>query len=162
MALINNSDLTKELIEGAKINISDEAVPSQIAEKVVPVMEVNPKLLRTTNILSSYHATDSTSGTVYTTPANKDFYLTNVVLSLAKDVNATSVMSNVNVYVNEQIVNILAIMGTSVTAQYETTTLNLKLPLLIDRNTAINITNSTAIASISARATIFGYTVEKD
>jgi hypothetical protein len=77
MVTINNSDLTKELVEGGKIAIAKEQVPTQLADKVVPVMEVNPKLFRRINISASITA----DGTVYTTPSNKEFYLTNISLS---------------------------------------------------------------------------------
>ncbi len=44
-AIIYNSDVTKELRDGGKISLRD-AIPNQLAEKVVPVMEVNPKFYK--------------------------------------------------------------------------------------------------------------------
>jgi hypothetical protein len=46
MAQIFNSELKKQLIDGAKLQTSKDVIPSQLADKVVPVMEVNPKLLK--------------------------------------------------------------------------------------------------------------------
>lgn len=73
MSQINNSDLTKELIQGAKINTSFDSVPNQIAEKVVPVMECNPKLLRRSKTV---FRSNTASGTVLTTSSVKDTFIT--------------------------------------------------------------------------------------
>jgi hypothetical protein len=43
-AKIYNSNLTKAIVDGAKLQISEGGIPSEIAEKVVPTMEVNPNL----------------------------------------------------------------------------------------------------------------------
>ncbi len=52
MAIINNADLTKELIAGAKIQLSYDDVPGRLATAVVPTMEVNPKLLQETTVVA--------------------------------------------------------------------------------------------------------------
>lgn len=68
MAKITNSDLTHELVDGAKIQTAFDRVPNELAEKVVPVMEVNPKLLKNCTILIN------SSANTYTVPAGKILY----------------------------------------------------------------------------------------
>jgi hypothetical protein len=45
MVQINSSELLSEIRSGAKIEQLSEAIPNTLANQVVPVMEVNPKLL---------------------------------------------------------------------------------------------------------------------
>lgn len=86
MATIYNTELFRELKEGAKLQQLNDVVPSQLADKVVPVMEVNPKLIRRTNILVNANKLTTGSATVYTTPTDKEFVLLGVQSSIIKDV----------------------------------------------------------------------------
>jgi hypothetical protein len=159
MAQIYNSDLTKELIEGAKIQTAFDVVPNQIAEKVVPTMEVNPKILQKLNYAHSNTATNATSVTIYTTPTDQDFYLSAVTLSLIKDVTSTSVKSAVTATINGVAQDLLSIPGITLTAQTAQISLSLPRDLKIDRGTNIVVTNSTNVANILATGVIFGYLV---
>ena len=88
MATIYNSDLTKELQQGGKTQIRDR-IPSELAEKVVPVMEVNPKLLRRCKVVKFLTGLNNSGGTIYTPNANKKLYIVSAYLSWQKDVAAT-------------------------------------------------------------------------
>jgi len=160
MATINNSDLKKNLIEGAKINIVTEAVPSELGKTVVPVMETNPKLLRICDIIKYGVCSDSTVSAIYTTPADRDFYLTACSLSLIKDATAVSNISNLQVYIGGIAINVLAIAGITLTAQNGSMSLSFPTPIKIDRDTAIAIRNSNATSTVNSVGTIIGYIVE--
>jgi len=69
----NNSTTTKELIEAGKLQVV-QGVPQTIANYIQPVIEVNPKLLRTITIVRKINCSNSTQNTIYTTPATQDFY----------------------------------------------------------------------------------------
>lgn len=58
MAEIHNSDLSKEIIDKAKLQLSFDKLPTQLAEKVVPTLEVNPDISRRRKIIriNSYDA----------------------------------------------------------------------------------------------------------
>jgi len=159
---IYNSTLTKELIEGARIQSSTDAVPGELAEKVIPVMEVNPKMLRVCNIVKSTSATNATTATVYTTPTDKDFFLCSVELAVIKDVTSTSTVSGINVTTPEAGVatNILSISGITLTPQSDTTSLAFNTPILLKRGTGVQLTNATNVGNIRSDACITGYTVD--
>lgn len=73
MAQIYNSQLTKELIEAVKIQTSHDKVPNEIADKVIPTVETNPRLLH--NSEQIYFST-SDSQNLLIVPTGKKFYIT--------------------------------------------------------------------------------------
>jgi len=148
MANIYNSELTKQLIDGAKLQTGRDTIPNQIAEKVVPVMEVNPKLLRRTTIVR----TVATAGTIYTTPTNQDFYLTGVQYSLTKDATCdlATGRSTINAVIGGLATEIIGHVTITLTAYNQTITKVFDHPLKIDRGT--NITCSiTTTAGVCVR-----------
>jgi hypothetical protein len=159
---IYNSELTKEIIDGARLQTGTSVIPSELGQTVVPVMEVNPRLLRFANILKSATGNNSTSSTIYTTPVDKDFYLTGASLSVIKDVTATSVQTAINVvpigFTTGS--NICVLAGITLTPQTLAVSQNFNPPLKIARNTVIATTNSANTANIRAEASIVGYTVD--
>jgi len=157
MANINNSQLSKELIDGAKIQTSFDKIPTQLADKVVPVMEVNPKLLKITGVVKNASISNATGGTIYTLPTDKDFYLTDCALSVIKDATSTSVGSDLTAVMDGQTIYLLSVPGITLTAQNQTVTLSLKNPLKLDRGSLIRATASTNVANIKYSGTIYGY-----
>lgn len=157
MATIYNSELSKELLEGAKIQVHRDSVPTQLAEKVVPVMEVNPKLLRRVNVLKRNSAVNSTSATILAVAADRDFYLTSAFLSVIKDATSTSVSSNITATIDGVSSNLLSIAELTLTAQSSQSNMAYTPPIKIDSGTNISVTNSTNVANITAIAGITGY-----
>lgn len=160
MVTIYNSELKKELQEGAKTQSFKEIVPSQLADKVVPVMEVNPKLLRRINLVKTAECNNATTATVYTTPSDKDFYLCGGNLSLIKDVTATSVRSGIN-FTSEGVgCVLLRIVGITLTVEQDTVSISLPYPVKVDRGTNITVTNSTNVGNVFSQGTIYGYIID--
>lgn len=161
MVTIYNSDLTKELVDGAKIQVSREYPPSQIAEKVVPVMEVNPKMLRRCNVCLQNVANNSTSATIYTTPQDKDFFLVGCSITFIKDATSTSTYSAIEMTVEGQAQgNVFNIAQLTLTPQSGSESWTFPAPIKIARGTTIKIVNSTNVANIRSYGQIYGYTVE--
>jgi hypothetical protein len=159
MANINNTQLSKELIDGAKIQVSHDKIPTQLADKVVPVMEVNPKSFRRINVVKQTQNTGTTA-TIYTTPTDKDFYLVGYNLSLIKDVTATSVLTRLRAVIDGATVDIAQIMGITLTPQERTISNSFSVPIKLDRNTTLTVANSTNVANTNTGCSIIGYTVE--
>jgi hypothetical protein len=157
MAQIHNSDLSKELIKGGRLQVSRDIVPNQLAEKVVPVMEVNPRLLKTSQIVRGNTATNATSATIYTTPTDRDFYLTGASIAVIKDVTSTSTESSIKVTIDGSTQRLLSISGITLTAQSSANSINFQNPIKIDRNTTIIVTNTANTANINAWGNIVGY-----
>lgn len=160
MATINNSELTKEIIDGAKLSISSEAVPSQLAEKVVPVMEVNPRLLQIIDVVKYGVCTNQTGVNIYVTPTQRDFFLVGYTLSVVKDANATSTAFGLTGVVNSETVNICDFPAITLTAGSMSTNHTFAHPIKLDKGSQINLTSSTAVAQFVLRANFYGYTIE--
>ena len=159
MATITNSEVIQEIRDSAKIQAGMESIPNQLENKVIPVMEVNPKLLRRINIVKTATANAATSATIYTTPTDQDFYLVSLTLSMIKDSSATSVESSITAIIDGATIKVASIVGITLTAQNDSISLTFPFPMKIDKNTSIYVTNSTNTAVIKSLACIHGYLV---
>lgn len=160
MATIYNSDLTKELTQAAGLQQARDIIPNQLAEKVVPVMEVNPNILRKNNFVFSASSINATSTTLTTVPSDKEFWITNIVLSMIKDVTATSVYSRIlGTPHSGPTQALLEIIGLTLTVQSGQQVINLNAPIRMKAGTTITIVNSTNVGNVSATGIIYGYYV---
>ena len=91
MAQINASGVMQKLIDELQLYPAQDFIPNQLADKIVPVFQVNSEAitLETPPATVVKTVTDVAQNTginntlIYTTPATGDFYLTNVALSLS-------------------------------------------------------------------------------
>lgn len=156
MALINNSDLKKEVIDGAKINIVVDDVPSELGKTVVPVLVANPKPTVQTAIGT---ASDSTGTTFMTTDAIKRTFLVGYSIGIAKDIVSDSLYSSIiSTPVGKPSGN------SYVRVRYEPITVgNINLaytfpaPIELEKGASVRVENSTATGSIDTSCIIFYY-----
>ena len=163
MVTIHNSDLFKELRDGTKSQqLRDGVLPTQLAEKVVPVMEVNPKMFRRINIVKGATANTVAAITAYTTPTDRDFYLTGFSCSVSKDVlcDSSTASSSISCVVDKATVLLGYVACTTLTAQTIVIDKNYTIPIKIDRGTAISLGALGALTagSITRGLAITGYT----
>jgi len=157
MSQINSTELLKGMRDNAKVQ-NLESVPSQLADKVVPVMETNPILLRKCNI--SKGLVSSASGTIYTTPTDRDFYIVASCLSVVRDASATSVSTRILATIDGLASPILGICGVTLTAGSSEQSISFPTPIKVDRGTNITVSFNTATAVITAYSQITGYLVD--
>ena len=148
------------LIAALNGQYSYDKMPYKVSDEIVPTISINPLLTNSINLALSNSCTNSTTTSMITTPKDKDFYVTSVALSVIKDITSTSVNSAVQVVINGQNVNLLAISGITLTPQSETMTTNYTHPLKLDKFTDVAITNTTNVANITTRATITYFTID--
>lgn len=129
---------------------------SEINDTIVPIIPIEPRC----DIIKSASATNATSAVIYNTPADKDFYITAMSLSLIKDVTSTSASSTIAMYIDGVQTFTLGITSITLTVQSETISISLPNPIKVDRGTAITVTNTTNVANINTRGTVYGYLVE--
>lgn len=160
MAQIHNSDLFKEVKDGAKIQQSFDAIPSQLAEKVVPVMEVNPKLLRRCNFMASAVRSTSGASTLVTTASDRDTFITNAYISTNYDNTAVVTVNRLTI-VQDGATKVL-ILSPNTANFYLASAININLPfpLKVDRNSAIILGVTSSAGAYSISAGVVGYTVE--
>jgi len=155
MAKIYNSECTKGLAQNAGIQQNVDKVPNELAEKIVPVFETNPELLRKGFVR---HATLTADATLYTTPTNQDFYLTNIVLSNTKDAASDCSGVHISATINGANVRLCQITGITLTAGSMNISRTFKEPIKIDRGTNITVSHLTGAGAVLATyASIAGY-----
>lgn len=129
---------------------------SEVEDTPILVVPISP----VANIVRRASATNATSATIYTTPADKDFYLTSAQLATIKDVTSTSTDETISAIIGGTSTILLNIPSITLTVQTGATSIIFNPPVLIDRNTAITVTNGTNVATIKSTGCITGYTVE--
>lgn len=157
----HNSKLTEELILGGRLQISD-GVPSQIMHTIQPVMEVNPKLLRTVNIVRGNRLTTTGQITAYITPTDKDFYLTYISASYIKDATCDSTTGryDVSIVIDGATNALFAFPIITTTAQTGTFSQNFVQPIKLDKNSGITFSGTFTAGACARTISIGGYTVD--
>lgn len=161
MATIYNSDITKELRDGAKISLR-EAIPTQLAEKVVPVMEVNPKLLRRSTLIGDIDGRSATSNNLVAinNKTNQDIFITDIEFTNYQDATSDNIKTIITAVLDGKSVNIFDRRKATTTAVNDFIFLSFHNPIKIDRATDVRYTHTfTAGASIFS-IKIFGYIVD--
>lgn len=138
---------------------TSEGFPSQLADKVVPVMEVNPKLLRIAEICKSTGGSTSPI-TVYTTPTDTDFYITGATFNCVQDVTSDNIGSSLNITVNGVSVKPLYFSALATTAgQFQNQTTSFNPPIKVDKGTTITVSHSGTAGITRLAVCIYGYNV---
>lgn len=160
MAQIYNSNLTRELVEGAKIQQNHDIIPNQLAEKVVPVMEVNPNMLRSINLIKTSGNSATGSVTVYTCPSDKDFYLYGVCMSYTKDVACDNVSIALQASLSEDgssATVISEMLSQTLTAESRTLNKDFTVPLKLRRGSALILVGAFSVGALTKKCQIQGY-----
>jgi hypothetical protein len=162
MAQIHNTDLIKELKDGGKLQQLRDVIPSQLADKVVPVMEVNPKMLRRTNVMKALAKATSGTSTIYTTPSDKDFFLTGAVLTLNKDAANDLATGTVNLTVVQdgETKTIIAMPVITLTAQDKTLVCPIIYPAKLDRGSVIAVSGTFGAGVLNRVGIITGFIID--
>lgn len=164
MATIYNSDLSKELQNGARLQIRDKC-PTELAEKVVPVMEVNPKALRAITFVIDYSRSTTASGvTIFTTDANKRTFIKGISINNVSDAAAdnTAILINSKIFGDSTSgTNILRLNKITLTAgSFEKVNLFDGQGVELQRNTTVTLSNVFTVGVSTTGVTIWGYTVD--
>ena len=158
MAYIDNTQTKKEIEDAIRGNSVSNLAPSKVSDNVQLVCNVNPKDYRRCNIIKT--ATSAT--TIYTTPTDKDFYISGSMLSISTTAAGTNVASINIVPFGESVaipINSARIFNTAtVDGDHAEVYTPFSIPILLARGSTITSTSSGTIGS--GRYTIIGYTVE--
>ncbi len=149
-----NSQVIAEIVDAYKLDRLQDNIPSP-----VPVIEVGNKLVKAV-IPAFTIVTNGTSGTMLTTSATNDTYITGAMLHIIKDASATSTSIRLSATVGGVVKNILIIGGITLTAQNENSQISLSHPIKVDRNTNVVVTSTTNTGNFVASGVIYYYVDE--
>lgn len=159
MAQIHNTETIKRILDEAGIQTSMDDVPTQLASKVVPVLIANPPIFSTIGKDISEGSTGST--TIYTTPSDKDFYLTSMGLAYTKDAVCDNVLVNGRVTNSDgTTVQLILLPSQTTTAGNDHEILPLLYPLKLARSSNISMAGNFTAGTMNKRMFITGYLVE--
>lgn len=159
---IYNSNLTKEIQDVVKLQTSTDPTPSEIADKVILVADVNPKHARIINHITSSGQATSGTNTIFTTPTDRDYYLIGCQVSLQKDIlcDNTNVSLICTLPGGSAALSLLDVGTISVTPTTIIIAREFPVPILIKRGSSINLTGTFTAGAMNRRASINGYFVE--
>lgn len=138
MPIINNSNLTREIIDGAKINLITDEVPGLLARSVVPVMEVNPKLVKPVNV----HEIAASAGTIYTVPSTGKFYLTSAAVTAVSQNQSALRNAAINVTLkggSSKVIVYASVASGGATETTNSQSLNYVPPILLEPGSTITL-----------------------
>jgi len=129
---------------------------SELLDYITPTIEIK----RFCNICRNNLLNNSTSVTIYTTPADKDFYMTSAQLAWIKDVTSTAITMGMTIVIESSTRYVFEIPGISLTPDVGCVSNSFYIPIKCDRNTNIELISNTNVANVRIMGTIQGYTVE--
>jgi hypothetical protein len=164
MVTINNSELTREIIDVTKLQAGREFTPNTCSNQIVPVIDVNPKHSRIINYYRTISATASGTQSV-TLPADKDFYLTNVNLSISKNATcdiATGKVVIIGVLDGDVSTgrDLLSIGVLTLTAESSNAQLSFPIPVKLSRGSNIQLTGTYAAGAMSRASSFCGFLID--
>lgn len=148
-----NTSIAQDIrrIFGIKENLN-----SEIGDSVIPVVQITriPSIFR--------NATPTTSGTatIFTTPPDKDFYLSYAMFQMMKNAAADNTNVSFNVVIDGAARTLIQFETLSLTAFTDSKAIVLNPPVLLDRNSGITMTGAFTVGAMSRSGVIAGYTVE--
>jgi len=152
---MQNNNMTISLDMNRIFDLKGES-SNLVSDFIQPIVDIK----NTVNIIQAATLTSALSTTLFTTPLNKDFYLTAYHLRFIKDVTATTTLLSIQAFILG-VKKIIALLPSfTLTVDTGVQTHSLFYPIKIDRGTAITIDSTTNVANFSASAMIQGYTVE--
>lgn len=157
MAQITRSSIILWIQDLLGLQSGRDIVPSQINNSVQPVVEVGP---RQTNLLRNITTASTGLVTIYTTPTDKDFYLTFASFSFTKDVTSDNVNVWIQVVQNGVSRTIMEKPTQSLTASDGQQTHSWPHPIKIDRGTNISLGGVFTAGSLTRKACVGGFILE--
>lgn len=167
MAYIDNTETARELVEAIRGNANTNLPPRQVNNSIQPVIDINPKQFRRSNICVGTIATANSDTTLLTTDSTKEFFLTSASLSGCKDATCdipTGQWAMITAFPEGQTSSraILGLSGITLTAQNQSITQTFATPLKLARGTVISGSRGGAftVGNNVRHFTIQGYYVE--
>ncbi len=151
MTKIQNGNLINETKQQLQTQGMD--FPSELNDKVSVVYPLNMP----TNILKYAERTSSGSVTMYTTPADKDFYMTYAMLNISKDVASDVAAALFTCYMEGAATRVFLLTTQPSTAESRHICVSFPIPIKIDRNTAIAVTATRTAGAHTVSGVVGGF-----
>lgn len=138
MTRVNRTDVIQKAVNDLAFSQSGEKIPNETLDKIQLVYSLNNEFA---NVVIGANQSTTGSFTIYTTSASKDFYLSSITASFAKDSTCDIATGAINITANVGGIS-RALAGFSVitlTAQANNLQITFAKPIKIDKSAAIAI-----------------------
>jgi hypothetical protein len=160
MAYIDNTQTKIEMNDAMRGNSVSNIAPTKIADTVQPVININPKDYRKTNLLKQTTKTNTGTSAIFTTDAIKETYITGVLLSWMSTVASDSTTAHVTCVQDGGIVYLQRLAKLTLTATTKDMFISFMNPVKVDKNTNVNLTLGFTVGAENAQTCVYGYTVD--
>jgi len=151
--VINN--LAKELKES-----NPNMVPRSVMDKIQAVIIANVDHKENTLVFDANRTTTGTT-TIFTTPADKDFYLIACSMNYTADVTADSILYSLQaVPFGDVSTQFLSLRKNTVTLQNDNVNISFPIPIKLARSSIISMSQSFTVGASAMDGQIFGFTVD--
>ena len=169
MAKINNQAVMQKLIDELKLYPGKDIIPTELAEKILPVFQINEQDVTVSTEKANVVKTaevgfdGGVSNTIYTSPATGKFYLTGFIISGVNGASAAYNSAKINIDIDGATVPVgkihlaprITVAGDAV-IPYQVVSMTLNNPILIDQATTLDLVTENDDGHFSG--TIYGYT----
>jgi hypothetical protein len=159
-----NNEILKIINQVTNLDPHDKRLPTKLRKDIQAVIPLGFSG-KYCDIVKAASGTVTGALTVYTTPKDRDFYLTGITSAFIKDAtnDAATGFFNINIIVSGVTVAFFSFPILALTAQNQSNSLNFPFPIKIDRNSAINTsTNTWTVGNFAKSVTINGFTYQQD
>lgn len=159
MGNIRRGTIANDFLNSLKLDVAGgDKAPNETSDKIVLTYDyTNTKYA---NIVKFDSSTTTADLTLYTTPTDRDFYLTFAQISIVKNATDDGTNTNLNVTIGGASVTLMSIRGLTTTAQDQSLVSNFTVPIKLDRNSAIRVAHATTAGSIAKYGSIAGFIVD--
>ena len=149
--LVQNPDATEAIRSSGNLTLS-EGYPQNMRGDIKAVMDMTPRTHRFNNVIAS-----AASGTIYTTPTDRDFFLTGIDISGSKAVGDSGTVLSLLVNIDGIARTVSIIQKQTVTAESTDKSVQFAVPFKLTRGSVVTYT-LTGTWTIT-QAIVMGYTV---
>lgn len=160
---IQRTETIQAVRDAARLSIS-EGFPQQLSDQIVPVVEVNPKMLDFPNNFGAGSTGTSNSAiTAFTCSATKETFLSSITFSFIKDATCDAATGSLtlNATIGGATVNLLNVQHITLTATDRFISLVYPIPIKLDKSSTIRATNLTFTAGV-CRVAITAQVIERE
>lgn len=154
-----NKEVLGRIVKDMGLQSAVDKLPNELLDTIQPVIIANPK--RTINILKKGGSSTTGDTTIYTTPTDREFYLTFAQLRNTANATADNVAISMKITPKgEAEVILLEILKQTATAGSDHVTAVLNPPILLEKGTNILISDGFTVGASTRSGSIAGYTVD--
>ena len=157
MARVTRSSVLLKIQDILGLQAGSEQVPVIANNSIQPVLDIHPKF---TTVLKTATIATTSGITVYTTPTDKDFYLTFISLAFVKDVNCDNATVYVQIVTNDGTIRLPFFENVSLVAEAKQVSIDFSNPIKLSRNNVISLVGTFTAGALTKRATIGGFILE--